>query len=189
MCAGGLLDRCPLSLMCWLAPSRVRVSARRVGSLLAPLTGPCRPPYDLPCPGVLPARRVRVSPSGLVPAGWGSLPAPLYWVLYRAGISFPFAVRDMYRCAACTRCDWVLPVPRSFSLYHRVVYLSPFTGSVPNLSPFTRSVPRCISALWVCLYPGYLPSWEKKSLKLTCVHCNVLKIGRILIHKSLETCS
>ena len=45
-CVGGLLDRCPLSLMSWLGPSRVRVSARWGGVSACPLTGPCRPPYD-----------------------------------------------------------------------------------------------------------------------------------------------
>ena len=60
-----------------------------MGSLLAPLTGPCRPPYDLRVPG------------SCLPAGWGLLLAPY---------SFPFAVRVMPICRLYYWYNWVLPV-------------------------------------------------------------------------------
>ena len=107
--------------------------------LCFPLTGPCRPPYDLRVPywgsllarRVLPARRV------------GSLLAPY---------SFPFAVRDVYRCAACTRCNWVLPVPRSLLLF----------------SLLSLGVYRDVFLLSGYVYTqGISPFWKKKGLKLT----------------------
>ena len=157
--------------MSWLAPSRVRVSACRVGSLLAPLTGSCRPSYDwallltvwFACPrgwGSLPV-------GSCLPAGWGSLLVP--WLglaarhmwLYRAGTLFPFAVRDMYRCATCTR--------SGSCLYSD---LSPFTTRL-YISLLSLGVYRGVFLLSGYAYTQGISPLGKKRL------CTTVKIGRI----------
>ena len=155
--------------MSWLAPSRVRVSARRVGVSACPLTGPCRPSYDWALPLTVwfacPRGWMSLPVGSCLPAGC-SLPAP-YWVLPARPLPFcrkgyadvPLALSLSFRRWYW----WVLPVPRSL----------PFPGLY--LSPFTRCVPRCISATLGMPIPRYLPSLEKK----LCTHCNVLEIGQI----------